>query len=208
MKELVEEIAALRRLLSAESTGNIPVTSGSPEAPRDAPEQYTATQATEDSQRSTLLFMLEDLEAARKKIEQAHLEWMAALDVVDDPIFLHDKEFHILRCNKAYQQRAGIPFHELIGQPYYEIFPKTGTPLAGCLRVMEKAEAAADEEEITFGDTTYRSRTFSVYGKQGAYLHSTHILEDITEHKQAEAAIEHANRALATLSAVNRELVH
>src|SRR3989338_8126044 len=107
-----------------------------------------------EESRSALLLMLEDLEAGRKKIEQAHQEWMAALDVVDDPIFLHDKQFCILRCNKAYQQCAGIPFHEIIGRLYYEIFPKTAAPLPCCLRAMEKAE----EEEVTVGAAIYRSR--------------------------------------------------
>jgi PAS domain S-box-containing protein len=149
--------------------------------------------------------MLEDLENARKKIEQAHQEWMAALDVVDDPIFLHDKEFRILRCNKAYRQRAGIPFSEIIGRPYYEIFPKTGAPLPCCLRAMEKAE---EEEEVTVGEMIYRSRSFSVHDEQGGHLYSVHILEDITAHKRAEVSLAHANRALAALGAVNRSLVH
>jgi len=208
IKELVEEIAALRKPLSTKPAADIPVTSSSLEPPRNAAEQSTAIHPTEGSQRSALLFMLEDLKDTRKKIEQAHQEWITALDVVNDPIFLHDKEFRILRCNKAYQQRAGMPFKQIIGKPYYEIFPKTGVSLPCCLRVMEKAEAAANEEEMIFGDATYRSRTFSVYSKQGVYIHSVHILEDITKHKQAEAAIEHANRALATLGAVNSTLVH
>ncbi|TXT25031.1 MAG: PAS domain-containing protein, partial [Gallionellaceae bacterium] len=128
-------------------------------------------------------------ESARRKLEQAHQEWMSALDTVGDPIFLHDKEFRILRCNRAYQQCAGIPFHEIIGRPYYEIFPKTGAPLAGCLRVMGKAGSAADVEEIAVADVIYRSRTFSVYGKQGDYLHSAHILEDITGRKRMETLL-------------------
>ncbi len=131
---------------------------------REATHRFATLELEEN--RSALLFMLEDLEAGRKKIEQAHQEWMAALDVVDDPIFLHDAQFRILRCNKAYQQRAGIPFHELIGRPYYEIFPKTGTPLPCCMRVMEKTEAAADEEEMAVGDAIYRSRTFSIHDEQ------------------------------------------
>lgn len=112
MKELVEENTALRHEAG----------------------QHATTQTMEDSQRSALLFMLEDLENARRKIEHAHQEWKSALDVVNDPIFLHDEQFRILRCNKAYQQRAGIPFHELVGQLYYEIFPKNHEPLPSCLR--------------------------------------------------------------------------
>jgi len=144
-----------------------------------------------------------ELEAAYKKIEQAHQEWMAALDVIDDPIFLHDQQFRVLRCNKAYQRCAGMPFHEIIGRLYYEIFPKAAAPLSCCLRAMEKAE----EEEVTVGAAIYRSRAFTIHDEQGAYLYSVHTLENITENKQAEAAIQHANRALATLSAVNRTLV-
>jgi PAS domain S-box-containing protein len=144
----------------------------------------------EDSQRSALLFMLEDLENARQKIEHAHQEWKSALDVVNDPIFLHDKQFRILRCNKAYQQRAGIPFHELVGQPYYEVFPKNHEPLPSCLRVMENAVAVAvAEEEVLVGDAIYRSRAFSIHDEQGAYLHSVHILEDITERKRAKSKL-------------------
>ena len=126
----------------------------------------------------------DELEVARRKIEQAHREWMAALDVVDDPIFLHDKNFRILRCNKAYQQCAGIPLHEIIGQPYYEIFPKNHAPMPCCLRAMEEAEEA--EEVVLASGSSYRSRAFSVHDEQGTYLYSVHTLEDITERKHQE----------------------
>ncbi len=198
MKELAEENTALRNPLSAGSAGDITVTSSSPDAPLDAAEQPAATQPAEQTQRSALLFMLEDLETARRKVEQAHQEWMAALDVVDDPIFLHDKEFRILRCNKAYQQCAGIPFHEIIGQPYYEIFPKAATPLPCCLRAMEKAEE--EEEEVAVGDATYRSRSFSVHEEQGAHLYSVHILEDVTESRRVKAALHESEEKFRKMS--------
>jgi PAS domain S-box-containing protein/putative nucleotidyltransferase with HDIG domain len=131
----------------------------------------------------------QEFQSTSKKIELAHQEWMVALDVVDDPVFLHDIQFRILRCNKAYQRCAGKPFHEIIGQPYYEIFPKAVAPSAGCLRTMEKAGTAVDEEEVVVGEAIYRSRTYSVYGKQGDFLHSVHILEDITERKLMDDAL-------------------
>ncbi|MDP2760357.1 MAG: HD domain-containing protein [Sideroxyarcus sp.] len=125
--------------------------------------------------------------SVRNKIELAHHEWMSALDVVDALIFLHDKEFRILRCNKAYQQHAGIPYHELIGQPYYEVFPKNHEPLPCCLQAVENLEE--EKEEVTVGGAIYRSRAFSIHDEQGAYLYSVHTMEDITESKRAEQVL-------------------
>lgn len=200
-KDLRQELDAAQRAL-AEARSR---------CERHDAEHRVATRELE-ANRSALMSTLEDLEEARKKIEVAHREWMAALDVVEDPIFLHDKQFRILRCNKAYQRCAGMPFKQIIGRPYYEIFPKTGAPLACSLRVMGNAEDVSDEEEMTVGDVIYRLRAFSVHDEQGDYLHSAHILEDITERKRVEdelrsgedryrTIIENSNDMIWTLSA-------
>jgi PAS domain S-box-containing protein len=127
-------------------------------------------------------------ELIRRLIEQAHQEWMAALDVVKDPIFLHDKEFRIVRCNKAYQQCAGLPFKQIIGQPYYEVFPKTHAPLRHCRLAMESAEAHS-EEELTVDGKVFRSRSYPIQDEAGDYLYSIHTLEDITGRKQDESRL-------------------
>lgn len=123
------------------------------------------------------------------QIENAELQWKVVFDSVSDPIFLHDSEFRILRCNKAYQRCAGIPFNNIIGRPYHEIFPKAAAPLPCCLKVMEKGVDAAEEEEVAIGAAVYRSRSFPVNDKQGTYLYSVHIFEDITAGRRAEAAL-------------------
>ncbi|GAB5606188.1 HD domain-containing phosphohydrolase [Sideroxyarcus sp. TK5] len=125
------------------------------------------------------------LELALKQIEQVRQEWMAALDAIDDPVFVHDKEFRILRANRAYQQRAGSPFKGFIGRPYYEVFPKSPGPLPGCLHALE-AGADGEEEEVINGDRTYRSRAFPVHDAKGEYLYSVHTMEDVTERKHME----------------------
>lgn len=156
--------------------------------------------------RTALIKMLEDLEEARRQIEQAHQEWMAALDAVRDPIFLHDRQFRILRANRAYQRLAGLPFKEILGRPYYEVFPKMATPFPGCLRAQEEEKEC--EEEIVSGDTIYRSRAFPVHDERGLFLYSLHSLEDTTELRQHEHALRRANRALRTISAGNQALIH
>jgi len=141
--------------------------------------------ASEADQRTALLFMLEDLARSQQLNEHAQQEWMATVDALRDPMFLHDAEFRVIRANRAYAGQAGKSFQEIIGHPYYEIFPKAAGPLPCCLRAMKKA-AEEEEEEVAVGEVIYRSRAFSVKDGQGAYLYSVHTLEDITEHRQAE----------------------
>jgi PAS domain S-box-containing protein/putative nucleotidyltransferase with HDIG domain len=135
---------------------------------------------------TSLIHYLKDLQITHDCIEHAHQEWVAALDVFKDPIFLHDKEFRILRCNRAYQQCAGLPFSQIIGQRYYDVFPKSEGPLEHCIRALEGPSDDEDTEDITVGNDIYQSRSSAVTDEQGNYHYSVHILEKITDRKHAE----------------------
>ncbi|HLP98987.1 MAG TPA: HD domain-containing phosphohydrolase [Sideroxyarcus sp.] len=136
-----------------------------------------------------------ELESAHRQIEQAHREWMSALDAIDDPLFIHGKDFRIVRANRAYQRRAGIPFKELIGRPYFEVFPKNPGPLPCCLHAEETGKDEADEI-IMLGGRTYRSRAFPVSDEAGEYQYSVHTLEDITDSRETEQALRQSRELL------------
>ncbi len=207
MKKLVEENAMLRMRTSTgkadEATGNFMVS----RLGAETAEHPGETGESEVEQRNALLFMLEDLEKARNKIEQAHQQWMVALDVVPDPIFLHDREFRILRANRAYATRSGMPFDEFIGKPYYQVFPRLAGPLATCQLALNSGREETEESTLESGKII-RSRSSPVYGPQGEYLHSIHILEDITERKAAEGEILRLSQLYAALSQCNEAILH
>lgn len=145
------------------------------------------------------------LEAGHLQIEHARQEWETVFDAVGDPIFLHDAEFRILRANLAYARTAGKDIHEIIGQTYWEIFPRREGPLDSCTQALHNDQES--QEEFDAGERTYVSRSFPVHGSdQSGY--SVHILEDITERKHAETLLLNAMHAMATLSAGNSTLVH
>jgi len=180
------------------------------EVARLTAERATSAEKTRDAEDASraMLFMLEDLEKSHEEIELSRGEWEATFDSIEDPIFIHDQAMLLVRANKAYLTASGErKFKHIIGKPYYAVFPRAEGPLSCCLRAMENAEEE-EEEEVIVGDVIYRSRAFSIRDKQGAYLYSVHTLEDISAKHKAEAAVQHANRALAALSAVNRSLVH
>ena len=140
--------------------------------------------------RSALLFMLEDLDAERKKIEQAHQELSASLDAMRDLIFMHDQDYRVMRSNRAYAERAGMSVRDVIGKPYYEVFPRLDGPMAHCSKALHHSGEEEEEEEIQIeSGEVFLSRSFAVRNTDGSHLYSMHIMEDITERKLLENAV-------------------
>lgn len=125
-----------------------------------------------------------------KSVELAHHEWMDALDTINDAIFMHDKDFRIMRCNLSYKNYAGLSFKQIIGRPYFEVFPKQKGPLANCLKAIEKTVANGEKEYIEVGENFFSCRAYIVTDKHGDYLYSVHILENITESRRLEQALQ------------------
>lgn len=144
--------------------------------------------------RKAVLNLLEDLEEDRHRIDRARQEWGTAFDRIRDPMFMHDAEFRIVRANRAYLERAGMPLQEIVGRPYWEIFPLHEGPADGCRRAME--EGSAEEELALPTGEIYRSRSFAVPDAEGRYAFSVHIMEDVTEKRRAEAELGRLTAAL------------
>ena len=141
------------------------------------------------------------------KITFAHHEWLYALDAVSNPIFLHDKEFRILRCNKAYREYVGVPYSEIIGRKYYELFPKNNGPLPHCTKALEDPLSVGSEEDIQIEDKIFHSKGFIIKDDQGHYLYSLHILEDITNQRQTEQALRESEAKFRSITASAQDAI-
>ncbi len=134
---------------------------------------------------------------------RAKKEWEVTFDAISNPLFIHDREYRVIRANKAYCEASGLTFQELIGKPYYAVFPKRGAPFKDCSRALTSgSEAAGDsDEEIAVPELhkVYRARYYPVLDDGGAYLYSVHVLEDITEMKLAEENIKQEMEITANL---------
>ena len=137
--------------------------------------------------------------ATFNKVEHAHQEWMTALDAVEEAIFMHDKDFRILRCNKAYQRYAKVPFEKILGHKYFEVFPKMGAPFQNCLLALEKPTEKCEEEEISVDDMIFRSYSYAIRDENGEYLFSMHTLEDVTKYKSMENALRESEEKFRAL---------
>lgn len=138
-------------------------------------------------------------------MEKALQQWMDAIGAIHDPIFIHDRDFRIVRANRAYAACAGTEATGFVGRPYWEVFPKGSGPLPGCLRSIHDPRVEGHSDEVTSekGDI-YLSRSFAVLDAHGSYRHSVHIMENITSRRQAE---EHQRLAAEVFNATSESIM-
>lgn len=129
------------------------------------------------------------------------------LDIVVDPIFVHDREFRLLYVNRAYLECAGLSAAEALGRPYWEVFPKGAGPLESC--VCAQALKEVNSERIPVADgRVFLSHATPVMGADARYLYSCHVLIEVTATDQANERIQRLSKLYRTISLGNQALVH
>lgn len=144
-------------------------------------------------------------------VARAKKEWESTFDGITAPLFLHDKEFRILRANRAYTEIAGMSFKEILGRPYYEVFPKMDSPFKTCSGGAELSEKSSTHTEniyISSIDKIFMMRFYTVNDVNGDYLYSIHILEDITEMRRAEEKIRQEIEITTNLLSIAEATAH
>ena len=160
----------------------------------DLKRQLAQAQAREHQlgdTRRAVVNLLEDLDDDRQRLARAEQEWRAAFDGIRDAIFMHDAQGRITRANRAYLALAGQDVEQVLGRPYWELFPPLPMPLRVC------PERTVSEEELEVQGSIFRSRAFVLRGEQDEYLFCLHILEDITERRRADFALRQRSEELA-----------
>ncbi len=127
--------------------------------------------------------LFRDVEASKK-------DWEETFDSIPDPIFIHDRSFRILKCNMAYQRLAGRPFQEILGRPYYRVYPLMQGPFILCRKELQGFCRVEEEEISPDGEHTYRLRYIPLRGPRGRFDRALHLMEDITEEKRHLQRIE------------------
>jgi putative nucleotidyltransferase with HDIG domain/PAS domain S-box-containing protein len=157
--------------------------------------------------RKGMLYLLEDLNESTQVVLSAKKEWEETFDAIKDPIFIHDMDFRLMRVNRAYQEAAGMPFNQILGRTYYEVFPRMEGPFEACLKYLEKEEEGQEEIFLPDTDRTFSIRLYPMVGEDGRYICSIHIMEDITEAKRSERELERSLEKIWEEKEVNSNLL-
>lgn len=107
-------------------------------------------------------------------------------DEMPDPAFFHDDQFRLLKANKAYFDLAGVVSGEVIGLPYYDVFPRANGPLPQCCATLNDPESQHSREEFIFDEKTFTSFSYLHRDHNKKPLYAFHVLTDITNQKHIE----------------------
>lgn len=123
-------------------------------------------------------------------------------DAIEDPAFLHDAQYRLLFANTAYCREAGVKEAEVLGRPYWEVFPAGAGPLPGCRDVTGQTGEEGRQEDVRVGERLFLSKAVVVRDDQGTLRYAMHTLSDVTERRRAESELRAAKEQLeATLDA-------
>ena len=157
-----------------------------------------------DDERRAMIYMLEDINETTSKLEKAKKEWEATFDAISDPLFIHDKQFKIVRANKAYAEAAGVPLKDITGKLYYEVFPKLNRPFKMCQKALELQE----EVHLPYLNKIFKVRFYPIRNGEGKFLYSVHIMEDITEVKRTLESLRQEMEITADLLTIAEIISH
>jgi formate hydrogenlyase transcriptional activator len=135
---------------------------------------------------------------AEEKIKQVAEEWRATFDSIRDPVSIHDREYRIVRANRAFAEAFGMEIRAVLGKRCFEIVHGTEAAWPACphRQTLESGKPVTEEVfEPRLGKYLQVSVS-GIWNGQHEMTGSVHIIKDITERKGAEEALRKAHDEL------------
>lgn len=122
-------------------------------------------------------------------LRQASLAWSATFDAMHDAVALIDPEGNVLECNRAMQTLIGKPLPEILGRPCYELLHGAKAPIPECPNVIAVQTGRRTGLDMKIGEHTYHITVDPIHDDEGRMRAGVHIVSDISERKEVEAAL-------------------
>lgn len=129
---------------------------------------------------------------AEEMLRQVADEWSVTFDSITDLVSIHDKDFKIVRVNKAYANVLKMKPQELIGKTCYEVVHGTKESWPSCPHkrtLKTKKPATVQYFEPRLGIHLEVS-TSPIFDDKGEVTSTVHLAKDITERKRVEEALQ------------------
>jgi PAS domain S-box-containing protein len=136
---------------------------------------------------------------------EAKKDWEETFDIINDAITIHDRDFNIIRANKAAERLLGLPFIKILSQKCYESYHQADRPPGDCpsCRTLVTGEPTITEIYEPTLKKSLEIKALPRFNTGNELIGLIHCVSDITRRKKAERELKHLNDKL---SQKNREL--
>lgn len=124
-------------------------------------------------------------------VEMAKREWEETFDTIRDAITIHDKDFNIIRSNKAAAKLLRLPFRKLLTQKCYQSFHGTSEPpeqCPVCAALKAGTPCTAEIYEPTL-NKHLEIKAIPRFNKNHEIIGLVHVVSDITKRVLSEDAL-------------------
>ena len=134
-------------------------------------------------------------------IKQSKKDWESTFDTLEDMITIHDKDFNIIRTNRAAQELHKLPFHEILHTKCYKYYHGTEAPPANCpsCESMRTGFPSSHEFFEPFLNKHIEVSAIPRFDSNNEFSGLIHIVRDITKRKEVEAELTRHREHLADM---------
>ncbi len=129
-----------------------------------------------------------DRQRAEASLRKSKQEWERTFDAVPDLIAILDKDFRIIRMNRAMARRLGVTKTDAIGLQCHQVVHGMASPPPYCPHqrlLADGLEHQVEAMETRLGGD-YLVTASPIHDAKGSLIGSVHVARDITERKKAE----------------------
>ncbi len=138
--------------------------------------------------------------AERRKFQdlliQGKKEWEETFDAINDAITIHDKDFNVIRANKAAERILGLQYLKILGQKCYRLYHDSASRPEDCAscKVLKTGEPSSVEEFEPHLNKFIEMKAYPIFDGDNQIIKLVHVIRDITEQKRMEAEILRAQK--------------
>ena len=121
-----------------------------------------------------------------RHVDNDHL-WQSTFDVIEDLLFIVDRQFTIIRANKAVEDL--FPDRPVLGQKCFEIFHNSNQPIEkcpGCAVFHSGNSECMESNECNIHDRWFEVSVHPIKDGHGFVWQTLHVCKDITKLKKLE----------------------
>jgi len=142
-------------------------------------------------------------------VTRSHKEWQDTFDSIQDPIYMTDYDFRIIKANRAFTEFTGKSFQEIIGRKCYELLHGATDPLSLCPVGSMKSSGNPADIELVEPKTkrTLVVSHFPFITPDGLFGGTINLVRDVTQEREKEMRLIMSER-LASLGQMAASIAH